>query len=672
MIAPFAVYPKGTVPVRMLPIAKALRRRGYDVSIVVPPYDNPAESGREYEVDGVKVYNVRFRDVPLLKYPLTAFRILWKVFRLKPQVVYVFKPKGYSGLAAMLLSFMRMLGLLRGLRLVLDMDDWEGYGGFCDYYLKHSLYPKYMLDFFDFQERWIPRRVDAITVASRTLQRRVMGWGIPAAKVFYVPNGVEARSSYPSSCEVGELKKRLGLEDSKVILLYTRFFEYRIEKVIEILKLVRKELGNVKLLVVGKGEFGEEQKLMGLAAKEGAEGSIVLAGWVQPSKIPTYLATGDVAIYPFDDTLLNRAKCPGKLIELMVAGKAIIAERVGQIAEYIEDGKSGLLVDPDDVLSFSSAINMVLRDDELRRRLSENARKRITNVFNWNKLLKNVELAVNLTDSNLSLRKQEQLELKIKRLLESGASFDKLKKAYDEFHLHLLNHGIRGRYPQGYLYRKRLSLIERLFLQKIGTGKTVLEIGVGDGHFLIACARKGNSVIGVDISTVVIRRLKPIVKREGLNIELKLGDARCLEFPNEIFDFVVSKDLIEHIPEQDLQLHLREVWRVLKRNGCYLIWTPSKLLGSTSLGTHLKEYLLAELFCETMKAGFKPNVMNLHAYILSKTVQYIPHKYLTALIKYETFLARFLKRLNKRVQHPLFYIIVPPLCIAANKKDVGS
>jgi len=392
MIAPFAVYPRGTVPVRMLPIAKALRRRGYDVSIVVPPYDNPAESGREYEVEGVKVYNVWFGDVPLLKYPLTAFRILWRVFRLKPQVVYVFKPKGYSGLAAMLLSFMRMLGLLRGLRLVLDMDDWEGYGGFCDYYLKHSLYPRYMLDFFDFQERWIPRRVDAITVASRTLQRRLMGWGIPAAKVFYVPNGVEARSSYPSSCEVGELKKRLGLEDSKVILLYTRFLEYRVKKVVEVLKLVKKELDGVKLLVVGRGEFKEEDELLRLAAEEGLEDSIILAGWVKPDEVPKYLAVGDVAIYPFDDTPLNRAKCPGKLVELMAAGKAIVAEKVGQTKEYIIDGESGLLVIPDDIQGFASSIVRVLKDDAFRKRLCENSQKRILSNFYWSKLLENAKL----------------------------------------------------------------------------------------------------------------------------------------------------------------------------------------------------------------------------------------------------------------------------------------
>ncbi len=54
------------------------------------------------------------------------------------------------------------------------------------------------------------------------------------------------------------------------------------------------------------------------------------------------------------DTPLNRAKCPGKLIELMKSGRAIVANKVGQIAEYIEDQKSGILVDSADPSDFSS------------------------------------------------------------------------------------------------------------------------------------------------------------------------------------------------------------------------------------------------------------------------------------------------------------------------------
>ena len=44
MVGPFAVDPMGTVRVRMVPIAETLRSRGYDASIVLPPYDNPPQS----------------------------------------------------------------------------------------------------------------------------------------------------------------------------------------------------------------------------------------------------------------------------------------------------------------------------------------------------------------------------------------------------------------------------------------------------------------------------------------------------------------------------------------------------------------------------------------------------------------------------------------------------
>jgi len=394
MVAPFAISPKGTVSVRILPIAKTLVKRGHEVAIVIPPYDNPLHSGVEYEVDGVKMCNVVFRDVKLIKYVLTPLRVVWKIFGLKPDVVYVFKPKGYSGLVAIFLAVVKRLGFLKGFRLVLDMDDWEGYGGFNDFYLVHSVYPKMMLDFFDFQERWIPRRVDAITVASRTLEGRVLGWGFSPSRVFYVPNGAGSRRLDVNVEDVVALRRRLGLGDVPVILLYTRFFEYRVERVVEVLKLVRKELGDVRLLVVGRGEFGEEEELKDLVAREGLGKSVVFAGWIEPEDLPGYLMVGDVAIYPFDDTLLNRAKCPGKLVELMVAGKAVVADMVGQIAEYIEDGESGVLVDSDDVRAFASSVVKVLKNDTLRRKLCENARKRILDVFNWGRLTVKVEQAL--------------------------------------------------------------------------------------------------------------------------------------------------------------------------------------------------------------------------------------------------------------------------------------
>lgn len=393
IVAPFAIRPKGTVSVRILPIAKTLVKRGHEVAIIIPPYDNLSHSGVEYEIDGVKICNVVFRDLKVVKYVLTPLKIVGKIFSSKPDVVYVFKPKGYSGLVAMFLATVKRLGFVKDFRVVLDADDWEGYGGFNDYYLANSTYPKLMLDFFDFQERWIPGRVDAITVASKTLKKRYLRWVSPS-KVFYVPNGAGSLRSDVKSKDVDALKKKLNLENTPIILLYTRFFEYRIQKVVEVLKRVKEELSNVKLLIVGKSEFGEEEELKHTVAREELGDSVVFAGWIQPADLPEYLAVGDVAIYPFDDTTLNRAKCPGKLVELMAAGKAIVADRVGQIEEYIEDGKSGILVDSNDVEMFSSNVVKILRDRPLRKTLCENAQKRILSVFDWDTLMIKVERAL--------------------------------------------------------------------------------------------------------------------------------------------------------------------------------------------------------------------------------------------------------------------------------------
>lgn len=394
MIAPFSVYPKGTVPIRMLPIAENLVKRGNFVEIVVPPYDNPSESGRQYCINGVKISNVNFINLPIIKYFATLSGLLRRIFSVRPNLVYIFKPKGYSGLAAASLAMLRRLGLLKNTAIILDTDDWEGRGGFADYFKKQSIYPQIMLNFFDFQEQWIPRHMDAITVASRALESKLLSEGIAPNKIFYVPNGKPDRNFDVPEQEVKALKTSLGLTNVPVILLYTRFFEFKLEKVVDVLKCIKQSIPDVKLLVVGKGEFGEEKELVRLASNQGLGNSVVFSGWINSIDIPKYLALGDIAIYPFDDTPLNRAKCPGKLIELMNARRAIVADDVGQIREYIQNGKSGLLADYKNTAQFAALVIKVLNDDNLKKTLATNSGKRINEAFNWCMLTNIVELAL--------------------------------------------------------------------------------------------------------------------------------------------------------------------------------------------------------------------------------------------------------------------------------------
>ena len=68
---------------------------------------------------------------------------------------------------------------------------------------------------------------------------------------------------------------------------------------------------------------------------------------------------------------------PYALLDGMAAGKPVVATRVGGVADLIEDGKDGLLVEPGDVVALAEAIVRTLSDEPLRKRLGAAARKKI-------------------------------------------------------------------------------------------------------------------------------------------------------------------------------------------------------------------------------------------------------------------------------------------------------
>jgi glycosyltransferase involved in cell wall biosynthesis len=236
--------------------------------------------------------------------------------------------------------------------------------------------------FFAWQEGWGLTHADVVTVASRALETIVWSLGARPEQVLYLPNSVVRVSSRSSPTTDRE---------PYTILLYTRFFEFDARRVVALLGRVREQVATARLLVVGRGLFGEEDELLAEGAATGLLDAIEYAGWVEAEQLPEYLALAGCAIYPFDDTLINRTKCPFKLVELLAAGVPVVAEGVGQIPEYIQHGRSGLLVPPGDDIAFADALVQLVRDGGLRARLAAGARERIAAEFTWDHLAGQVE-----------------------------------------------------------------------------------------------------------------------------------------------------------------------------------------------------------------------------------------------------------------------------------------
>src|SRR5687768_8109551 len=108
MLAPFGIRPKGTLSARMLPLAQALARRGHYVSIIAPPVQNPQDAGRRDVYDGVPVTHTPLPTLPgAAGVAQQVQSLLRAALAEQPNVLHLFKPKGYSGLAALLLRVVR-------------------------------------------------------------------------------------------------------------------------------------------------------------------------------------------------------------------------------------------------------------------------------------------------------------------------------------------------------------------------------------------------------------------------------------------------------------------------------------------------------------------------------------------------------------------------------------
>jgi glycosyltransferase involved in cell wall biosynthesis len=265
--------------------------------------------------------------------------------------------------------------------LIIDTDDWEGAGGWNDL----NSYSWAQQKLFAWQEQWGLTHNDGITVASKALQSIVWSLGVKRELIAYVPNGV-ANSEFRNQKPANKI-----LKSGFRILLYTRFFEFKIDRIIAVLRRVVEQAPDAKLIVVGQGFNGEEDRLFAQAEAIGLQGSIEYAGWVDAAALPGYFAQASVAIYPFDDTLINRTKCSVKLIDLLSAGVPVVADAVGQNAEYIRHNETGVLVAGGEVEAMAQAV-IDLRHDRARAdRLGHAAAQDMITRFGWDRLVLDIE-----------------------------------------------------------------------------------------------------------------------------------------------------------------------------------------------------------------------------------------------------------------------------------------
>ena len=219
-------------------------------------------------------------------------------------------------------------------------------------------------------ERSIWRRADLVLAVSEPLRRWLEKARVDSGRVRTLPNAVDTRL-FHRDLDSQAIRRRLNLEGRFVVGFAGSFRSWHgVEFLVSAFRDFHGADPSTHLLLVGDGPL--RPRIEKAIREAGLEQAVTFAGAVAHEKVPLYLAAMDAAVAPYP-ALEEFYYSPLKLFEYMAAGRAVVASRVGQVADVVEDGKTGLLFEPGDRQSLVQCLRRLKQDATLGSDLGKRA-----------------------------------------------------------------------------------------------------------------------------------------------------------------------------------------------------------------------------------------------------------------------------------------------------------
>jgi glycosyltransferase involved in cell wall biosynthesis len=236
----------------------------------------------------------------------------------------------------------------------------------------HGGDPSTLLFPLRFLKRMTLRLADKIITVNKTeKQRLIKYWKLPPEKVVYLPNGADTKLFKPLS----GVKK----EDNVVLFVGNLIPGKGLELLIPAFVKCRRRIKDLKLWIVGDGylrpKLEEVVKVLGLSE------SAKFFGRINHEQLSHIYNRATVTVLPSKKESFGLV-----LVESMACGTPVVATITEGSVDIISDGIDGLLVPQNDVEALSRAICKVVLNVDLRKKMGENARKKVVEHFSWEKI----------------------------------------------------------------------------------------------------------------------------------------------------------------------------------------------------------------------------------------------------------------------------------------------
>ena len=220
------------------------------------------------------------------------------------------------------------------------------------------------------------RDADRIIAVSYATKDYVLSLGAKHKKVKVLHNGVDMVKFRPLAGKRMEMRRKLSIPESAIVVLTVRRLVYKngVDTLIECANIAVKKNSHIVFLAVGKGPDSESVKLR--VAQLGIEDNFKLAGFVSDADLPSYYNAADLFVLPSK----SGEGLPLVALEAMACALPVVATDVGGIREVLKEDY-GKLVPPNQPERLAEAVLDFAAQDFSKRKLE--LRAMMEEKFSW-------------------------------------------------------------------------------------------------------------------------------------------------------------------------------------------------------------------------------------------------------------------------------------------------
>lgn len=227
--------------------------------------------------------------------------------------------------------------------------------------------------------KWKYRLYDRVITISQGIAEVLLAEGLPSQKLICVHSAVDVEA-YQSACDEAHFRQAFDLgEEGPVVAMVAQLIPRKGHRLmLEAMPRLLQRFPRLKLLIFGRGPLHDE--LAQTIERMGLQDRVNLVGFYEEL----------TPILPCFDILSHPALMEGlgiALLQAASAGVPIVASRAGGMPEAVEDGVNGRLITPGSVDELVSALEGLLADAGLRRRMGEAGREKMRREFSLDRMV---------------------------------------------------------------------------------------------------------------------------------------------------------------------------------------------------------------------------------------------------------------------------------------------